>query len=67
MKTLLGVLVAIVGAAPAFAVPVPRPTPFPVPAPELAVGGPAALAVIGAYIIARLVIRRREAAKVRSA
>jgi hypothetical protein len=73
LKVLLGVLVAIVGAAPAFAFswpfplpfpwPFPRHHPVPVPAPELAVGAPAVLAVICAYVIARLVIRQREAAK----
>jgi hypothetical protein len=67
LKVLLGVLVAIVGAVPAFAFtfpwPLPRHHPVPVPAPELAVGAPAVLAVIGAYVIARLVIRQREAAK----
>jgi hypothetical protein len=58
LKVLLGVLVAIVASAPAFAFLLGHHYrhPVPVPAPELAVGGLAALAVIAAYIIARLVI-----------
>ncbi len=60
MRFLVGFFVAVAGAIPAFAVPttaVPRPAPV----PDLAIGGPAALAVIGAYAIARLVVRRRAA------
>jgi hypothetical protein len=73
LRTLLGVLVAIVGAVPAMAFqfpfplpfpwPFPSPHPVPVPAPELAVGAPAVFAVICAYVIARLVIRHRKASK----
>jgi hypothetical protein len=60
LKVLLGVLVAIVASAPAFAFLLGDHYRHlvPAPAPALAVGGPAVLAVIAAYVIARLVIRR---------
>ena len=75
MKYLLGILVAVVSAAPAFAFTFPFPIPFPIfpfplpkhpvpaPAPDLAVGMPAVLAVIGAYVIARLLVRPRATQK----
>jgi len=58
MRFLVGFFVAVAGAIPAFAVPTTA-VPRPASAPDLAVGGPAALAVIGAYVIARLIVRRR--------
>jgi hypothetical protein len=66
LKFLVGILVAAVSAAPAFAFtffPLPRPHPVPAPAPDLAIGAPAVLAVIGAYVIARLVVRARATQK----
>lgn len=65
MKALLGLLVAIVAPAPAFAFLLGQHYrhPVPVPAPDLAVGGSAVVAVIAAYIIARLVIRHRATPK----
>lgn len=70
MKFLVGSLIAAVSAAPAFAfslpipiMPFPRPHPVPAPAPDLAIGAPAVLAVIAAYVIARLVVRARAAQK----
>ena len=56
MKVVLGALIAAAGAIPAVAFSVPAPAPA--PAPDLGVGIPAVLAVIAAYVIARLVIRR---------
>jgi hypothetical protein len=64
MKFLIGLFVAIAAAIPAFAVP-PTAVPRPAPAPDLAVGVPAVLAVIGAYAIARLLVRRRATRGVR--
>ncbi len=65
MKALLGTLVAIVAAAPAFALPIihlPRPPrPVPVPSPELGDSGLAVAAVIAAYALARLISARRAA------
>lgn len=58
MRFLVGLFVAVASAVPAFAVPTTA-VPRPAPAPDLAVGGAAVLAVIGAYVIARLVVRRR--------
>jgi hypothetical protein len=58
MRFLVGFFIAIASAVPALAVPstaVPRPAPT----PDLAVGVPAALAVIGAYVLARFLVRRR--------
>ena len=68
LKFLIGILAAAASAAPAFAfslpiLPFPRPHPVPAPAPDLAVGAPAVLAVIGAYVIARLVVRARATQK----
>jgi hypothetical protein len=64
LKFLLGILVAAASAAPAFALPLlPRPHPVPVPLPELAVGAPAVIAVIGAYLLARLLVPARSAQK----
>jgi hypothetical protein len=66
LKYLVGILVAAASAAPAFAFsifPFPRPHPVPAPAPDLAIGAPAVLAVIGAYVIARLVVRARATQK----
>ena len=57
MKMLAGFFIAIASAIPAFAVPTTA-VPRPAPTPDLAVGGPALLAVIGAYAIARLLVRR---------
>ena len=54
MKVILGTLIAIAGAYPALAFTVPVPAPV----PDLGVGVPAVLAVIAAYVVARLVIRR---------
>ncbi len=69
MKFLIGSLIAAVSAAPTFAfsfipLPIQRLHPMPAPAPDLAVGAPAVLAVIGAYLIARLLIRARATQKV---
>ena len=60
MRVLLGVLIAVVGSAPAFAFLMGHHyrDPVPVPAPDLAVGGLAVAAVIAAYVVARLVVRR---------
>lgn len=68
MKILLGVLVAMVTSAPAFAFLLGHHyrQPVPVPAPDLAVGAPAVVAVIAAYAIARLAVRRRATAKVKA-
>jgi len=64
LKVLVGILVSLVGVAPAFAQGAWWINhPAPAPAPDLAVGVPAVLAVIGAYAIARLVIRHRATAK----
>ena len=64
LKVLIGILVSLVGVAPAFAQGAWWINhPAPAPAPDLAVGVPAVLAVIGAYVIARLVIRRRATAQ----
>ena len=65
MKLLLGVLFAVVASAPAFAFLLGHHyrQPVPVPAPELAVGATAVAAVILAYVVARLVIRRMAAKK----
>lgn len=68
MKFLVGICLAAVSAAPAFAVSLPtlpilRPHPVPVPAPDLAIGVPAVLAVIGAYVVARLLVRQRATQK----
>jgi hypothetical protein len=54
MKFLVGFFVAIASGVPALAF-----AAVPAPAPDLGVGAPAVLAVIGAYAIARLLIRRR--------
>ena len=54
MKVILGTLIAIAGAYPALAFS----PPVPAPAPDLGVGVPAVLAVIVAYVVARLVVRR---------
>lgn len=61
MKVLLGMLIASVASAPAFAFLLGHHyrQPVPVPAPELAVGGTAVVAVIATYVITRLAIRRR--------
>jgi len=72
LKDLLGLLVAIVSAAPALALPsplplpLPGPHPVPAPAPDLAVSAPAVLAVILAYLLARLVVRHWAAPKAAS-
>jgi|SRR5271154_1433512 len=70
LKFLVGILAAAASAAPAFAfslpipiLPFPRPHPIPAPAPDLAIGAPAVLAVIGAYVIARLIVRARATQK----
>ena len=64
MKVLLGLFVAIVSAAPALALPIlPSPVARPSPAPDLAIGAPAVLAALGAYVIARLLIQHRTARK----
>jgi hypothetical protein len=63
----LGLLVAFVGSAPAFAFLLGQhyrdPVPAPAPAPELAVGGLAVAAVVVAYVVARLVNRLGAAPK----
>ena len=60
LKFLLAIMVAAVSAAPAFAfilpLPLPLPRPHPVPTPELAIGAPAVIAVICAYVLARLLV-----------
>ena len=55
MKVLVGILVSLVGVAPASAGNGgwALDHPAPAPAPDLAVGAPAVLAVIAAYAIAR--------------
>jgi hypothetical protein len=66
LKFLAGILAAVASAAPALAAPissVPLPRPLPAPAPDLAIGVPAVLAVIGAYLIARLLVRPRATQK----
>ena len=65
LKVLLGLLVSLVGVAPALAQGsfIINHPPAPAPAPDLAVGEPAVLAVIAAYAIARLVIRHRATSK----
>jgi hypothetical protein len=64
LKFLAGLLAAVASAAPAFAVPISSvPLPRPAPAPDLAIGAPAVLAVIGAYVIARLLVRPRAVQK----
>lgn len=60
LKVLLGLLVSVVSGAAAFAVPIlPSSVPRPSPAPDLAIGAPAMLAAIGAFVLARLLIRHR--------
>jgi hypothetical protein len=62
MKVLLGALIAVAGALPAFAFSVvPNSVPRPAPAPDLGVGVSAVFAVIAAYMIARLVVRQMRA------
>jgi hypothetical protein len=70
MKAILGALIAVANTVPAFAMSLTpdsvRP-PSPAPAPDLAVGLPALLAVAGAYVIARVLVRRSAAARTRQA
>jgi hypothetical protein len=60
LKALISVLALVASAGPAFAFNlIPLPRPHPAPAPDLGVGATAVLAVAAAYLLARLVIRRR--------
>jgi hypothetical protein len=65
LKYILGTLMAIASAVPAFAVsfsPDSVRPPNPAPSPDLAMGLPAVLAVAAAYVIARLIVRRSKLA-----